>query len=423
MKKRLFCAMLIMACLYAATAAGDGSWRQFTTADGLPANEVRAIAEDANGVLWFGTDGGGVARYDGESWTVYGEKDGLVNNEARELAFDKDGVLWVGTPRGVSSFDGVKWNIYTTENSGLVSNYVIALAVDKNNVKWFGTIDQGVSIFDGTSWKTLTEKDGLPGNKITAIAFSENGNVWIGSDRGATCFDGVTWKTYNTENSGISHNLVLAIKEDGNHTMWFGTRRGVSSFNGSSWTVYSARTKHNILDTRCIYTIDIDKDGTLWFGSTMGMWSYDGNNWVSYTRFESNLKNDVYVRAIHTDTVGKKWVGARDAMTTRLSDQPQIMKKSSQPTQMKIVGNYPNPFNPETTIEFVIAESGYVSLDVYNIAGQKIRTLVTENMMPGIHTAVWNGQNDAGTPVASGVYFFRLKMGETVLHHRIMLTR
>ncbi|MCE5249557.1 hypothetical protein LLG96_04975 [bacterium] len=105
MKKRLFCAFIIAVCLSAVAAAGDGSWRQFTTADGLPANEVRAIAEDANGVLWFGTDGGGVARYDGASWTVYGEKDGLVNNEARELAFDKDGVLWVGTPRGVSRND------------------------------------------------------------------------------------------------------------------------------------------------------------------------------------------------------------------------------------------------------------------------------------------------------------------------------
>ena len=415
--------MISITYMFSANSYAQEIWKNYSTDDGLPANEIRAIAEDTNGVKWFGTDGGGVAKLDGDTWTVYNEEDGLVYNKARKLAVDINGNLWVGTPRGVSSFDGKSWATYTTENSGLVSNYVISLAVDENNMKWFGTINSGVSIFDGQSWKTLTEKDGLAGNRVNAITFDADNNVWLGTDTGVSCYNGLSWKTYNTDNSGITNNRVFSIKSDESNTIWFGTRRGVSSFDGNVWTVYSAKTKYNILDTRCIYTIDIDSNGVLWFGSSIGMWSYDGSNWVSYTRYESELKDDVYVRALYTDIDGKKWIGARDALSARISDNKQIMKKSELPVQMKIIGNYPNPFNPETTIEFSIPESGHVTIDVYNVAGQKVRSLLSQNMPAGTNNLVWDGKNDLGSSVSTGVYFFRMQMGKTVLNHRMMLLR
>jgi len=140
MKKPVVCLVILLSCLLAGSLYAQESWKNYTIDDGLPNNEIRAIAEDANGVKWFGTDGGGVTRMDGESWTVYDENDGLVYNKVHELAVDRDGVLWIGTPRGVSSFDGQTWATYTTENSGLASNYVISHAVDEDGVKWFGSI-------------------------------------------------------------------------------------------------------------------------------------------------------------------------------------------------------------------------------------------------------------------------------------------
>jgi hypothetical protein len=70
--------------------------------------------------------------------------------------------------------------------------------------------------------------------------------------------------------------------------------------------------------------------------------------------------------------------------------------------------NYPNPFNPQTTIAFSIKSRGAVSVKVYNVAGQLVRTLVNENRAAGPHTVVWDGRNDSGSPVASGVYFYKL---------------
>ncbi len=74
-------------------------------------------------------------------------------------------------------------------------------------------------------------------------------------------------------------------------------------------------------------------------------------------------------------------------------------------------GNYPNPFNPETRISYSVEKAGKVTLEVYNILGQKVKTLVNDTKEAGSHSVVWNGQDSAGNSVASGLYFYRMKSG------------
>jgi hypothetical protein len=79
------------------------------------------------------------------------------------------------------------------------------------------------------------------------------------------------------------------------------------------------------------------------------------------------------------------------------------------PTTYTLFQNYPNPFNPETTIEYQVAENAPVRLVVYNLLGQQVRTLVDEAMPAGRYKSVWNGRDEWGGEVASGVYFCRLE--------------
>jgi flagellar hook assembly protein FlgD len=72
------------------------------------------------------------------------------------------------------------------------------------------------------------------------------------------------------------------------------------------------------------------------------------------------------------------------------------------------MGNYPNPFNPETTIRFALKKSGKVNIDVYNVRGQKVRTLFKGFKDSGMHSVVWNGLDDRGQALGSGIYFYRL---------------
>jgi len=81
------------------------------------------------------------------------------------------------------------------------------------------------------------------------------------------------------------------------------------------------------------------------------------------------------------------------------------------PLVTALKNNYPNPFNPTTTIAFDLARDGMVSIEVFNIKGQKVRTLTSEEYKVGSHRVMWNGDDSAGHSVGSGVYFYRMTTG------------
>jgi len=81
------------------------------------------------------------------------------------------------------------------------------------------------------------------------------------------------------------------------------------------------------------------------------------------------------------------------------------------PSRFGLAQNYPNPFNPETTIEYQVPQTAPVRMMVYNILGQQIRTLIDEVRDAGQHRVIWDGRDDAGRPVASGVYFCQMTAG------------
>ncbi len=84
---------------------------------------------------------------------------------------------------------------------------------------------------------------------------------------------------------------------------------------------------------------------------------------------------------------------------------------------------YPNPFNPATNIAFSLPEDTKVELIVYNIIGQKVKTLANDQMTAGSHTITWNGNNDTGNSVASGVYFTILKTKKNILTQKLILLK
>jgi len=85
--------------------------------------------------------------------------------------------------------------------------------------------------------------------------------------------------------------------------------------------------------------------------------------------------------------------------------------------------NYPNPFNPTTTISFSLPSAQHVTLEIYNVQGQKVRTLIDEVRSAGEHAIEWDATSDAGDRVASGVYFYRLTAGEYVVSKKMTLLK
>lgn len=93
------------------------------------------------------------------------------------------------------------------------------------------------------------------------------------------------------------------------------------------------------------------------------------------------------------------------------------------PATFNLEQNFPNPFNPETTIRYGIISDSEVRLTIYNLLGQVVRTLINQQMPAGQYTARWDGRNDAGQEVSSGVYIYRLQSGSRVATRKMALLR
>ncbi len=97
---------------------------------------------------------------------------------------------------------------------------------------------------------------------------------------------------------------------------------------------------------------------------------------------------------------------------------------SAAPCPFRLIGNSPNPFNPQTTIEYSLATKSDVEICIYNVRGQRVKKLLSETIPQGHHKVVWDGCSDTGNDVASGVYFYRMKVdGNTVGVRKMLLLK
>lgn len=101
----------------------------------------------------------------------------------------------------------------------------------------------------------------------------------------------------------------------------------------------------------------------------------------------------------------------------------KIASPTTLPIEFAVSQNYPNPFNPSTTIPFSIPEPVYVSVGVWNILGQQVAVPFEGMLGPGEHTVVWDGRDDDGDRVASGVYFFRVTAGQNVANRKMLMLK
>lgn len=108
-----------------------------------------------------------------------------------------------------------------------------------------------------------------------------------------------------------------------------------------------------------------------------------------------------------------------DRVTTGASDE----SSTSLPATATLSQNYPNPFNPSTTIEYAVPNRSNIRLELFNILGQNVRTLVNELKPPGEYKAVWDGKDNRARPVSTGVYLYRLRVGDAVLTKKMLLLK
>jgi hypothetical protein len=116
-------------------------------------------------------------------------------------------------------------------------------------------------------------------------------------------------------------------------------------------------------------------------------------------------------------------VEAVDSEIRELKTNIVEQNRNAQPSEFVLYPNYPNPFNPETEIEYSLVKDGRVNLEIYNVLGQRVKTLVDEYQTTGDRLIHWDGKDENGNEVASGIYFYKIQVGDLVQTKKMILLR
>jgi len=159
-----------------------------------------------------------------------------------------------------------------------------------------------------------------------------------------------------------------------------------------------------------------------------------GENWeIEAEGFESDLKKLIILKEDKVAYVfGDDWNGETYTfLKADLSDLTDVNEdNNNRIDKFELIGNYPNPFNPSTTIKFTIPASlnpsqggTLITLKVYDILGREIKTLVDENKTAGEYSVTWDGKDKTGNEVSSGIYFYNIRFGEKSISKKMVLMR
>jgi photosystem II stability/assembly factor-like uncharacterized protein len=159
-----------------------------------------------------------------------------------------------------------------------------------------------------------------------------------------------------------------------------------------------------------------------WISANYGFLLHTTNGGKTVREIETGTNSDLN-RIVFVENGRVGYVFGSDNTLLKYDARPNAVEEEPMPQAFKLGQNYPNPFNPETVIRYQLGSPAEVSLRIYNLRGQLVRTLVAANQSAGDHEIHWDGRDEFGNAVASGVFLYRLQAGEQIAVKKLMLLR
>lgn len=268
----------------------------FSNAEGFGGQQITGISEDLDKNIWFSTDQGIVkyewdSRDDKKQFINYSDKKLFAGQRFWSIYADSKGKVWAGAERGIYRYDGESWTIFEIPYPDKITGTFItagttwSIAEDSEDNMWFSTNGYGAYKYDGKSFTQYTKEDGLTDNSVDNIMEDSNGNMWFGTRHGGVSrYDGKTFTNYSSrDGNSITNDEVCAIYEDSKGNIWVSSEGyGVYRYDGKTFANYSQAEGLGVSAAQTIYE---DKEGRLWVGGGGGLYRFDGQKFVNITKY------------------------------------------------------------------------------------------------------------------------------------------
>ena len=399
-------------------AIGNWLWATQAGGSGLYCDQGSGITIDDNGNSYVTGFFEGIATFGTTTLTSNGESDifvakmdadgnwlwsskagGNENDCGFGIAIDDDGNSYVtGFFEGTANFGS-----YSLTSSG---SYEIFIAKMDANGNWLWSSKAGGNDWD-ESWGIAVDNDG---NSYVTGEF--NGTATFGSyslfcigwfDIFVAKMDANgnwLWAT-RASGGGLEYGQAIAIDDDGNSFVT-GFFEGIATFGSTSLTSSGNED---------IFVAKMDVNGNWLWAMNAGGSEHDGGLGIAIDDDGNSYLTGFFHDTATFGTYSLINSGGNNIFVAKLGNDTSVENEII-PTKLEL-SNFPNPFNPSTTISFSIHEESNVELTIFNIKGQKTKTLANNEFTKGNHSIIWNGDDELSEPVSSGVYLYKLNVNGT----------
>ena len=358
-----------------------------------------------------------------------------------------------------STNNGTSWNTVQISNTSHNSMYPEVSYFGGNAIitweRWFSATDRDIyckiSTNMASSWSTESVLAGssyderlpvaylCPFSNKAMVAYTNVTQNKIVAKYTPDLSNSPTWQTFDTIYDGtnqLSNQDKLgigSIQDYGFILSWS------QQYGGTDYDIYSDRhqtsvTAYNLSvqsqnpNSGVSITVSPSDNSGNGNGTTTFTRTYNSGTQVSLTAPQTASNNNFQKWTLNgsdysTNRAINVTMDANKTLVAVYVNQTSIDDPSAIPIATVISGNYPNPFNPSTTIEYSVKNPSHVIMGVYNSRGALVKMLVDAHKTPGFYQITWNGEDNSGNEVSSGVYFIVLKAGSVVSSRKMLMMK
>lgn len=352
--------------------------------------------------------------------------------EIQEIEQTWSGSAWVNAEQDFTTYngDGTVSSMKGQEWSG--SSWV---NTDSTAFSYAGGMTSTITMFEwsGSAWSNHSRSMiyYTSGKMDSTVAQLWQTGAWVNVMKQTYTYTGdeiTTWVIQNWETSAwvnamrwldtyVGGLLMQSVTQTWNDSDWEDTNKHEYTYSGS----------HEILDVYSIFSgvwIAMDADTTKWSGENIIEIVYNHTMGTSVSRTQFTYDgNDNNTLKLSQSWTGDEWLNtSREVYVYEVALAVEV-GEGRVPAVFELEQNYPNPFNPITAIRYSLRRPSQVEITVFNVLGQEVRTLESGMQPAGSYETTWNGTDQAGSPVASGVYFYRIKAGDFTETRKMVLLK